>query len=171
MHLKTMHISATSKRVTLLCIFVVFVCIAILMELISSIYSTRPSASAVRQWESSLGPILTMGFSDFRGHWQSHDIGVQIFSFGVPAGRDCDAMFDEIANRIPSFRVHVRSPNEMALRRTPVDSDARGFDEYRFVCVPEIHRIYGMFANIDSEMQVHPDLVRKLHEVSVGISE
>lgn len=93
-------------------------------------------------------------------------MGVQIFSFALPAGRDCDAIFDDIARRLPSFHVYVRHPNEIAMQRIPGDSDADGFDEYRFVCMPGANRIYGMIANLDSEMEVHPEVVRKLHEIS-----
>jgi hypothetical protein len=136
-----------------------------------SISSTRPSASAVRNWEAYDGPILSIGSSDFHGHWQSHDIGVRIFGFAVPEGRGCDAIFDDIARRSNSFRVHERSPNEMALRRNLGDSAADGFDEYRFVCMPDSNRVYGMFANLDSEMQMHTELVRKLPEIANEKSE
>lgn len=169
MHFPTIFKSRLTKRVAQACFIVA--CIAILMETYTSTIASRPSSSTVGHWEGTHGPILPIGVYHFTGHWQNHDIGVQIFSFGVPADRDCDAVFDEIASRLPSFRVHERSPNEIALRRKLGDSDARGFDEYRFVCNREATRIYGMFANLDSEMVMHPELVRKLHEISSGKSE
>ena len=45
-------------------------------------------------------------------------------------------------------------------------SDPNGFEEYRFVCVPAAHRVYAMFADLDSEMVVHPGLVERLHQIA-----
>jgi hypothetical protein len=51
--------------------------------------------------------------------------------------------------------------------RLPVTySDPAGFDEFRFIFHEENGRIYGMFANLDSEMEVHRPLVQRLHEVA-----
>gem|GEM_PF-3875958 len=161
--------TSVSKRVAINCLFIA--CFAILTESMSSMSSTRPSSYEVRHWEAIHGPILPNGYSDFRGHWQSHDVGVQIFSFSVPTDRNCDAVFDDLSQRLPAFRMHERSSNKMALRRNIGESATDGFDEYRFVCMRESNRVFAMFANLDSEMEMHPDLVRKLHEIASGNAE
>jgi hypothetical protein len=134
--------------------------------LVGPLFSTRPSQSTVRQWEATYSSVLPPGYSDFRGHWQSQDIGVHIFSFRCPEGLDCDGVLGGMEVRLRAYRVHQRVPGEIALRRSVSYSDPNGFDEFRFVCAPATHRVYAMFANLDSEMQVHQELVERLHKIA-----
>lgn len=146
-------------------------CVVALLLLIAPVFSTRPSRSAVRHWEANYSPVLPHGYSDFRGHWQSQDVGVHIFSFRYPEGLDCEEVLDGVKSRLGAYRVHRRVPGEIALRRSVTYSDPNGFDEFRFVCVPAAHRVYAMFANLDSEMEVHPELVEHLHKIAGGKSD
>src|SRR4051794_26749630 len=85
-----------------------------------------------------------------------------------PEGLDCEAILDGLEGHLEAYRVHQRVLGEIALRRGVTYSDPNGFDEYRFVCVPAAHRVYAMFANLDSEMVVHPGLVERLHKIAGG---
>ena len=147
---------------------VVFVlgCVVLILLLVAPIFSTHPSKSAVRKWESTYSFLLPYNYSDFRGHWQSQDVGVHIFSFCYPEGLDGEEVLDSLAGRLGAYRVHQRLPGEIALRRRVTYSDPNGFDEFRFVCVPSARRVYAMFANLDSEMEVQSELVEHLHTIA-----
>jgi hypothetical protein len=71
-----------------------------------------------------------------------------------------------LAEHIAQFSVYEQKPGEVALRRPVTYSDPAGFDEFRFMCRDRNSRIYGMFANLDSEMEVHRSLVEKLAEIA-----
>jgi hypothetical protein len=146
-------------------------CFVVFILSIVPIFSSRPSKRAVRRWEASYSSILPPGYSDFLGHWQSQDIGVQIFSFHLPDGAKCEDVLSVFIKRIDKYRLHERVPGEVALRRRVTYSDPNGFDEYRLVCVPATHRVYGMFANLDDEMEVHSKLVEHFHKIARGQPE
>ncbi len=139
-----------------------------LLWMIAPIFSSHPSSSAVRHWEANYSSLLPPGYSDFRGHWQNHDIGVQIFSFRLPDGAECELVLDGLVTRLSDYRVHRRVPGEVALRRSVTYSNPDGFDEYRFLCEPSSGRVYAMFANLDSEMDAHLRLVEQLHAIARG---
>jgi hypothetical protein len=147
------------------------VCFVVLLIIITPVFSTRPSRSAVSHWEANYSPVLPPGYSDFRGHWQSQDIGVQIFSFGYPEGVKCEDVLSSLVARLAKYQVHQRVPGEVALRCSVTYSDPNGFDEFRFVCAPAARRVYAMFANLDDEMESHPRLVEHLHQIAAGKTE
>ena len=146
-------------------------CVVVIVLLVAPVFSTRPSLSAVRHWEASYSPVLPPGDSDFRGHWQNQDIGVHIFSFRYPDGVESEDVLSLLVDRLDKYRVQERIPGEVALRRGVTNSDPNGFNEFRFVCVPAAHRVFAMFANLDSEMEVHPKLMEHLHKIASGRSE
>ena len=141
-------------------------CLVIFAWCVAPIGSTLPSQTAVRRWEEDYSSLLPPGYSDFRGHWQSHDTGVRIFSFRCPDGWDRERALRHLAEHIAQFSVYEQKPGEVALRRPVTYSDPAGFDEFRFMCRDRNSRIYGMFANLDSEMEVHRSLVEKLAEIA-----
>lgn len=141
-------------------------CIIAILLVVAPIFSNHPSKSAVRRWEVIHSPVLPQGYSDFRGHWQDQDVGVHIFSVRYPDGLDCEAILDGLVGRLKAYQVHQRVPGEIAFRQGVTESDPNGFNEYRFICAPEVHRVYIMFANLDSEMVVHPGLMGRLDRIA-----
>ncbi len=152
-------------------VIVVGCVVVVLSLLMAPLFSTRPSRSAVLHWEARYSDVLPHGYSDFRGHWQSQDVGVHIFSFRYAEGLDCEEVLDRVKDRLGAYRIHQRVPGEIALRRSVTYSDPNGFDEFRFVCVSADRRMYAMFANLDSEKEVHPGLVERLHNIASGKSD
>ncbi len=136
--------------------------------MILPILTTVPNEQARKHWEKNYATLLPRGYRDFRAHWQSQDIGVQIFSFYCPDRMTGDEVLRHIANKLPGFKTVNQTPNEVALRRTVTYSNPDGFDEYRFVYRPNTHRVYGMFANLDDEAEVHGQLLKKLEEISAA---
>jgi hypothetical protein len=141
-------------------------CLIAVIFIISPILTTRPSKATVRHSEEDYSSLLPPGYTDFRGHWQSQDVGVRIFSFQCPEGRRGDESLRHLTEHIAQFRIYEEKPGEVALRRSVTYSDPAGFDEFRFIYQKENNRIYGMFANLDSEMNVHGALVEQLHEIA-----
>jgi hypothetical protein len=130
------------------------------------ILSTRPSSRASEHWEKEYASLLPPNYGDFRAHWQSQDVGVRIFSFRCPTDMTGEQAVRHLVDRLPGFVTSDRRLNEVAVRRSVTYSDAEGFDEYRFVYRPREHRVYGLFANLDSEKAVHGELVKKLEELA-----
>lgn len=153
-------------RRTMLAALAIFGCLAAALFTTAPIFSTRPSSESARHWEEDYSLLLPPGYSDFRGHWQSQDVGVRIFSFRCPDGWGRDRSFRYLTERITPFKVYEEKLDEIALRRPVKYSDPGGFDEYRFVYEVENDRICGMFANLDSEMDVHGALVKQLREIA-----
>jgi hypothetical protein len=76
-----------------------------------------------------------------------------------------DSRLDQVVER--ARQCAEREIIAIVRSRLPVTySDPAGFDEFRFIFHEENGRIYGMFANLDSEMEVHRPLVQRLHEVA-----
>jgi hypothetical protein len=121
---------------------------------------------SLRRWEEDYSSLLPPGHTDFRGHLQSYDIGVRIVSFRCPDGWDGERALRHLTGHINQFTIYEQKPGEAALRRPVTYSDPAGFDEFRFIYYEETGRIYGMFANLDSEMEVHRSLVQRLREIA-----
>lgn len=154
------------SRDTVLEMLAVMACLAAAFLTIPPIFTTRPSRETVRHWEEDYSSFLPPGYTDFRGHWQSQDVGVRIFSFRCPHGWGGDRSLRYLKSHIAAFKPYEEEHDEVALR-CPVDySDPAGFDEYRFIYQKENDKIFGMFANLDSEMDVHGALVKQLREIA-----
>jgi hypothetical protein len=151
---------------TLLEMLAIVGCVIVLAWSVAPLLSTRPSKAAVRRWEEDYSSLLPPGYTDFRGHWQSQDVGVRIFSFRCPDGWDGERVLRHLAGRLTRFKIYEQRPGEVALRRPVTYSGPAGFDEFRFVNQGENGRIYGMFANLDSEMDVHRAVVQQLYEIA-----
>jgi hypothetical protein len=136
------------------------------LALAAPILSTKPSGRAADRWEKLYSSILPAGYSEFRARWQSQDVGVHIFSFRCPAATQRDQVFDHIVARLPGFRVSDKQTNEVALRRPATYSDPGGFDEFRIIYVPDAREFVAMYANLDSEFDVHDKLVAKMHDIA-----
>jgi hypothetical protein len=78
----------------------------------------------------------------------------------------CEQFLDDLPTRVRDYQVYERGPGELALRQRVTYSNPNGFDEFRFLCIGNTRRVYAMFANLDSEMAVHPGLVKTLHSVA-----
>jgi hypothetical protein len=130
------------------------------------IITTRPSQAAARRWETDYSSFLPPGYTDFRAHWQSQDVGVRIFSFRCPGGWGGDLSLRYLRSHIAEFTMHKEMHDELALRRPVSYSDPAGFDEYWFIYESENDRIFGMFANLDDETDVHEALIKKLREIA-----
>ena len=144
----------------------IFGCLVFFAWCVAPIVSTLPSQTAVRRWEEDYSSLLPPGYTDFRGHWQSHDVGVRIFSFRCPDGWDGERALRHLAEVITQFKVYEQKPGEVALRRRVTYSDPAGFEEFRFIHHAGNSRMYGMHANLDSEMEVHRSLVEELHQIA-----
>jgi hypothetical protein len=141
-------------------------CLTAFFFAVLPIVTTQPSKAAVRHWAAGYSPLLPPGYTDFEGHWQSQDVGVRIFSFRCPEGWTGERVLRHLTEHISKFKIHDQRPGEVALRRPVAYSDPAGFDEFRFVYQEKNDRIYGMFANLDSEMDVQGELVKQLHDIA-----
>jgi hypothetical protein len=130
------------------------------------IITTVPSERARQRWEKDYSSLLPRNYSDFQAHWQSQDVGVRIFSFKCPLDLTGDQVLQQLVDRLPAFETVGRAVNEVVVRRPITYSGEPGFDEYRFVYRPKRHRVYGLFANLDSETAAHGELLRKLRDVA-----
>jgi hypothetical protein len=151
---------------TLIEMLAIIGCVIVFAWCVAPIFSTQPSKTTVRRWEEDYSSLLPLGYTDFRGHWQSHDIGVRIFSFRCPDGWDGERALQHLAEHINQFKIYEHKPGEVALRRPARYSNLAGFDEFRFIYQEGNGRIYGMFANLDSEMDAHRALVGQLREIT-----
>jgi len=129
-------------------------------------YWPYPSKHIQRAWEKNFKETLVPGYSDFRGHWLDVDIAVYIFSYRYPNTDTPNDIFNGLANRLPGFSQFEQTQFEVAFRRSVTYSSPDGFDEYRFIYNKTNHRIFVMFANLDSdfEMAQHERLVQKLRQ-------
>jgi hypothetical protein len=146
-------------------------CFSFVSLTVAPIISTQPSRQANRHWEEDYSRLLPPGYTDFRGHWQSQDVGVRIFSFHCPDGWNGERALGYLAERtsqLKLYEIYQEKPGEVALRQPVNYSGPGGFNEFRFSYRSEHNRIYGMFANLDSEMDVHGALVKQLHEIADG---
>jgi hypothetical protein len=132
---------------------------------ITPILTTNPNERARRHWEKDYALLLPRNYSDFQAHWQSQDVGVRIFSFRCPENMTGDEVLRRLAERLPEFKTaDQQMDNEVALRRPVSYSGPGGFDEYRFIYRRKEHRVYGMFANLDSESTIHAELKKNLRK-------
>jgi hypothetical protein len=144
------------------------ICLALLATFaaVMPILSTKPDKQARQYWEKEYASLLPRDYSDFQAHWQSQDVGVRIFSFRCPEELTGNQVLRDLAAGLPEFKPFDHRINEVVVRRPIAYSDSAGFDEFRFVYRPMGHRVFGLFANLDSEAAVHEELVKKLDEVA-----
>ena len=67
-------------------------------------------------------------------------------------------MLNDLAVHVGGFRLYERSTSEVAFRRPDTCWEPEGFDEFRFLSIPATGRVYGMYAQLDSEKKTHPAL-------------
>ena len=156
------------SRTSIRTVLALIACFTAVILIAWPIITTQPSMAAARHWEEDYSTFLPPGYTDFSGHWQSQDVGVRIFSFRCPRGWGGDRSLRYLRSHIAGFTMHEKTDDELALSlRHPVNySDPAGFDEYRFIYERDSDKVFGMFANLDDEMDVHEALVKKLREIA-----
>ncbi len=135
--------------------------------------TTAPSEARRRRWEMDYASILPRGYTDFRAHFQSDDVGVRVFSVRLHRQDSPGHFFESASRALDQFSVLEHSPGRMVLRRSVTYSDPGGFDEFRFEWRGGSRRVYVLFANLDSEMDIHAALVRQFEQIiqSVEVAE
>jgi hypothetical protein len=149
-------------------VMLVGICLTLLATFIAviPILTTKPDERARRHWEKEYASLLPRNYSDFQAHWQSQDTGVRIFSFRCPENMTEDQILRHLTDGPTGFNATKHRPSEVVIRRPVTYSDPAGFDEFRFVYRPRRHRVFGLFANLDSETSVHEELIKKLDDLA-----
>jgi hypothetical protein len=123
-----------------------------------------PGPIGERIWERDFSDVLPAGYSRFRGHWSDYDIAAKIFSFQCAPDTNGSVVLQAMQQRLTNFNVYESNTTEVVLRRTVIYSSPGGFDEWRFLYDKKSHRVYALFANLDSdaELRLHGDLLQRL---------
>jgi hypothetical protein len=140
--------------------------LALDLYLVFPILTTVPSERARRVWEKDYASMLPPGYTDFRAHRQSQDVGVRLFSFRCPEKMSGEQVLTYLTQHMAGFQTVEQTATGVALRRPATYSDQRGFDEFRFVYRPGSYRVFGFYANLDSELDVHGELVKELEQLA-----
>ena len=77
---------------------------------------TVPDSRAANHWKKRYSSLLPANYTQFEAHWQSQDIGAQIFSFRRPdkmTGADGRSRY--LVAQLPGFKVCDVRPNEIAV--------------------------------------------------------
>jgi hypothetical protein len=124
-----------------------------------------------RSWERQFKPALVDGYSDFRGHWVDGDIAAYVFSYSVPREMTLEQAVAAITNRFNGYRL-TNQGNGTVEFRSPMTKDAGGFFEWVFRTDPAAHRIFVLYAAVDSsERHLQNELMSKLATIAAVPSE
>lgn len=124
---------------------------------------TYPSESIAREWEKNYRNEITNEVTDFEGHWLDSDIAAYIYSYKQSSGSIAEHQA-RLIKALKDFRVIERDENVLVLRRSVTYSQPDGFDEWRFLFDQDTKLVTVLFANLDSELWAHADLVKRTNE-------
>jgi len=119
-----------------------------------------PSKSLVRTWEKNYRHDVTDAISDFQGHWLDADIGAYIYSYKHTSSSIASHQA-LLLHSLKDFQVIERNEKEMVLRRSVTYSRSDGFDEWHFLFDRDTKIVTVLFANLDSELWAHADLLKR----------
>jgi hypothetical protein len=157
-------------KVTVAAIFIGVVGIIALFLIFDYPY---PSTSLGHTWEKNYRNNVTNEISDFHGHWLDADIGAYIYSYKHTSS-SIAAHQAKLIKSLNDYQVIERTEKELVLRRSVTYSRPDGFDEWHFLFDHDTKLVTVLFANLDSEIATHADLVkreRQYHQKRKGEAE
>jgi hypothetical protein len=75
-------------------------------------------------------------------------------------------VLNHLVQHLPGFEPYEVRADRVALKRPSTHFDPEGFDEFRFIYRAQDHRMFGLFADLDTEWEVHSDLIKQFEAIA-----